>query len=101
MRDMVKQKNQPASTEQIVVVFGTERLASAYARRMAINPRRIILAANGADKLQGATSVTTVRYPDDWWEPSTHPCTTRVREVEEAIKVIKKAGGEIIEYREH
>lgn len=97
---MKNQKKPPPSIDPIVVVFGTQRLASIYARRNAMNPRKIMLATNGSDRLRGVTHVTIVRYPDDWWEPPTHPCANRMREVEEAIKVIKQTGGEVIEYLE-
>lgn len=62
-----------------------------------MNPRKIRLATNGVDMLRGATSVTVVRYPDEWWEPPTHPCANRVREVEDELKRIKQTGGEVIE----
>ena len=98
---MVKTKQKsPPSIEQIVVIFGTERLASLWARRNAVNPRRVMLATNGAEKLKGCTSAVTVRFPKDIWEPSTHPCTNRMNEVEAALKQIKQTGGEVIEYTE-
>jgi hypothetical protein len=56
-----------------------------------------MLATNGGEKLRGVTSVLVVRYPPEWWEPPTHPCANRVREVEEQIKRIKQTGGEVIE----
>ena len=59
-----------------------------------------MLATNGPDRLHGVTSVTIVRYPDEWWEPTTHPCANRVREVEEQLKHIQQTGGEVKEYLE-
>lgn len=92
-----KKGKSPHSIEPIVVVFGSERLASLWCQRNARNPRSVMLASNGGERLRGVTHVTTVRFPDEWWEPVTHPCGVRVREVEDLIKQIKKAGGEIIE----
>jgi hypothetical protein len=93
-------KKPPVLTGPIVVVFGSERLASIWARRNAFNPRRVILATQGGDRLLGLTpavSITVVRFPEHIWEPVTHPCGVRVREVEDALKRHKKEGGEIIE----
>ena len=88
------------STEPIVVVFGSERLASLWCKRNARNPRTVILATNGDTRLQGVTHVTTVKFPEDWWKPVTHACGVRVKEVEDKIKTIKQTGGVVLEVLE-
>lgn len=95
---MSKQKSPPPrSTEPIVVVFGSERLAELWARRNAYNPRKIVLAMQGADKLRGYKGqIITVRFPKEIWEPTSNPCATRVREVETELKRIIQEGGDVI-----
>jgi hypothetical protein len=98
---MATKKAPPPSTERIVVVFGSERLGELWARRNAYNPRKVMLATHGADKLMGHQGpITTVRFASDIWEPVSSPCANRVREVEDAIKRHKKMGGEVNDYVE-
>lgn len=56
-----------------------------------------MLAVDGGEKLRGQTSITVVRFPEEWWKPATFSCERKVREVEEALKAIKQTGGEVIE----
>jgi hypothetical protein len=91
------------SIEPIVVVFGSERLLSLWCRRNARNPRAVHLATRGGVIFRGIPDdriVHVIRFPEEYWEPATHPCGVRVREVEDALKRIKKSGGTVIEYKE-
>lgn len=71
-----------------VVVFGTQRIGAIYALRNGIDPRRIILCTQGVEALRGirAGGITVVRVTQDAWQPTTNPCATRTREVEQALK---------------
>ncbi len=79
----------------IHVVFGTQRLAMQYIWLYGVVAENVILATD-PDNLDGHKgSVTTVRYSEEVWQPPTLPCEKRVRETEEAIRRLKKAGSEV------
>ena len=92
-------KNEKKLMGRTVVVFGTQRHAAIWGLRNNVNPDTIMLAANGGDRIRGinAGPITVVRVPSDVWEPYTHPCTLRVREMEEALKKAKDRGALIQE----
>jgi len=82
--------------KDVVVIFGSERLGELYARRNAINPRKIVLATQ-PQKLKGVVGpVKVVKFPEEWWSPTTSACEGRVRDTKDALKVLGVSETEMI-----
>jgi hypothetical protein len=71
---------------------------------MAVNPRVVILATH-PDEVQALITaeidtIKVIRFPEDIWKPSTHPCEKRAKETETLIKGFRRLGVTVIEVTE-
>lgn len=83
------------------IVFGSESHRTNYARAMAVNPRTVILATH-PEQVQALIkedvgTIKVIRFPEDFWKPSTDPCKKRVTETEALIKGFRRLGITIVE----
>lgn len=73
-------------SETLVVVFGSQRLADNWARRNAVNPRRVRLATHPEKFLGHDGPFKVVRFPEDIWTPTTFPDEKRLKVTEAILK---------------
>lgn len=90
--------------EVVHIVFGSEAHRSNYARRMAVNPLKVILATQ-PEKIQrlmteSVDTIKVLRFPKDIWKPPTFPCEKRVAETEGMIKGYQRLGVTVVEIKE-
>jgi hypothetical protein len=82
---------------QQAVVFGSELIATNWAKENDIPRENVVLATHPdiVETLEGP--VTVVRVSEEQWVPTTMPDEQRVKRTEKALKDHKKKGDEVME----
>jgi hypothetical protein len=82
---------------QQAVVFGSDAIATKWAKKHGIDKKDVVLATHPdrVEAMEGA--ITVVRVTEEEWQPTTFPDEKRVAETEKILKKHKRKGEEVQE----